>query len=444
MVKEELVGQIELSSEQFARWQKTLSNVSQFSKNLNDNLADIEQVTATLQMMLAGAVILNGSDIHFEPGEQKIKLRIRLDGVLHDAAFIEPPLYNKILSRVKLLSGLKLNITNRSQDGRFTLQIADSGDKTTEIEVRVSVLPSEYGEAVVMRVLNPQSLLSIEELGIREDLREAFEKEINRPNGMLIVTGPTGSGKTTTLYAVLKKIRNPEIKIITLEDPIEYHLEGISQSQVNPESGYTFASGLQAIVRQDPDAILVGEIRDLETAQMAIQAALTGHLVLTTLHTNDAAGTVARLQALGEKPSEIASALNAVVAQRLVRKVCPVCAEMKKPNEKELKEIEEEIMSLPPEVKKALKTDALMKGLKIAQAKGCDQCNSTGYKSRIGIYEMFIVDEELENFITKMPSIVDLNKKAREKGMTTIKQDGIIKVLQGATTLDEVNKMVGE
>ena len=449
--KEELVGQIEISQEQFGRWQKTLSNVSKFTEVLTNNLADIEHISTTFQLILAGAVILNSSDIHLEPEEEKTKLRIRLDGILHDTVFIAPPLYNKLLSRIKLLAGLKLNITDRFQDGRFTLQInsgqalqiVNNAKKPIEIEVRVSVLPSEYGEAVVMRVLNPQSLLCLEELGIREDLRAAFEKEISRPNGMLIVTGPTGSGKTTTLYAILKKIQSPEIKIITIEDPIEYHLEGISQSQVAPKSGYTFASGLQAIVRQDPDVILVGEIRDLETAQMAIQASLTGHLVLTTLHTNDAAGTIARLGALGEKPTEVAPALNAVIAQRLVRMVCRECHEMAQPTPSEIKEIEKEIADLPPVVRETLKAKNLTKISTIPRAKGCPKCNSTGYKGRIGIYELFIVDDEMENIIAAGPSIADLNKKAREKGMATIKQDGFIKVLQGITTLEEVNRVVG-
>jgi len=440
MAKEDLVGELELLSEQFNDWQKLITDINKFKETVRGNLNDSEQITVTLQLILAGAIILNSSDVHLEPEEEKTKLRIRLDGILHDAAFIEPLLYNKLLSRVKLLAGLKLNINNRSQDGRLTLRVA----KGAEIEVRVSILPSEYGEAIVMRILNPQSLLSVDDLGIREDLKAAFEKEISRPNGMIIVTGPTGSGKTTTLYAILKKLQNPEIKIVTIEDPIEYHLEGISQSQVNQKSGYTFTSGLQAIVRQDPDVILVGEIRDLETAQMAIQAALTGHLVLSTLHTNDAAGTVARLAALGEKPTEAAPALNAVVAQRLVRILCRDCREMVEATATEKAEIEKGLANLPIAVKKKMAMEAAPKITEVAKAKGCPKCNSTGYKGRVGIYELFIVDDEMENFISANPSVADLNKKAREKGMTTMKQDGLIKVFQGITTLDEVKRVVGE
>ncbi len=439
-----LTGQIELPKNQLLLWQKSITNIGQLINAINSNMNDIERITVTFQLILAGAVILNSSDIHFEPEEEKIKLRIRLDGILHDVVFIEPALYDKLLSRIKLLAGLKLNITKRSQDGHFSLQIIDDNNKITEIEVRVSVLPSEYGESIVMRILNPQSLLGLDDLGIRHDLKETFEKEISRPNGMIIVTGPTGSGKTTTLYGVLKKLQSPEIKIITIEDPIEYHLSGISQSQANPESGYDFASGLRAIVRQDPDVILVGEIRDLETAQMAIQAALTGHLVLTTLHTNDAAGTVARLVALGEKPTNIASALNAVIAQRLVRKVCKYCREMTNVSERERVKIENVLANLPVATKKAIKIENLLKTPKIPKAKGCSRCNSTGYKGRIGLYELLIVDDEIENFINASLSTTDLNKKAIEKDMTTIKQDGFIKVLQGITTLEEIERVVGE
>ena len=226
-----------------------------------------------------------------------------------------------MISRLKLLSKLKLNITDKPQDGRFTIGIEE-----LLIEIRTSSLPAEYGESIVMRILNPKSLIGLDDLGLRDDLYKTFEKEINKPNGMIIVTGPTGSGKTTTLYAFMKKIQNPEIKIITLEDPIEYHLKGVSQTQVNPEKGYTFADGLRSIVRQDPDVILVGEIRDLDTASIALQAALTGHLVFSTLHTNDAAGTIPRLVDLGVDVSSIASGLKMAVAQRLVRKVCKQCA----------------------------------------------------------------------------------------------------------------------
>jgi type II secretory ATPase GspE/PulE/Tfp pilus assembly ATPase PilB-like protein len=308
----------------------------------------------------------------------------------------------------------------------------------------VSTLPSEYGETVVMRILNPKSLIEIEQLGLREDMLSVFKKEIQQPNGMIIVTGPTGSGKTTTLYAILKRIKNPEIKIITIEDPIEYHLEGISQTQVNPKKGYDFANGLKAIVRQDPDVILVGEIRDFETAKIALQAALTGHLVLTTLHTNDAAGTVARLQALGEKTVNIAPAINLAIAQRLVRKICKNCLKFEKATPEELAKLKKELGALPKALKERLKLPSLNKNLKIPKPNGCSKCNFTGYKGRIGIFEFFLVDDEMENFILKSPSISDLRKKAREKGMIGMKEDGLIKVLWGITTLEEVERVTGK
>jgi type IV pilus assembly protein PilB len=345
----------------------------------------------------------------------------------------EKKIYKGILSRIKLLSGIKLNITDRAQDGRFTAALED-----LPIEIRVSTIPTEYGESIVMRLLNPKKLIDLEQLGLRGDLLEIFKEEIKRTTGMIIVTGPTGSGKTTTLYAFLKKIVNPEIKIITIEDPIEYRLEGITQTQVDPAKGYTFANGLRAIVRQDPDVILVGEIRDGETANIAIQAALTGHLVLSTLHTNDAAGTVARLVNLGVKPYDIGPALNMIVAQRLVRKVCKKCKKEREATKEELEKFKKFLSDLPPQIK----IPEIKEGLKIAQTVGCEDCNFTGFKGRSGIYEIILFDDEMEKFILKEQSIAALREKAKEKGMVTMYQDGLIKVLQGETTIEEVERVV--
>jgi type II secretory ATPase GspE/PulE/Tfp pilus assembly ATPase PilB-like protein len=267
-----------------------------------------------------------------------------------------------------------------------------------------------------------------------------FYEELKKPNGMIICTGPTGSGKTTTLYAFLQKLISPEIKIITIEDPIEYHLKGVAQTQVDESKGYTFATGLRAIVRQDPDVILVGEIRDKETAHIALQASLTGHLVLTTLHTNDAAGTVARLLALGADINTIAPALNLVIAQRLVRKVCPNCAEWQKISPELYEKLKKEFANLPPTVK----TPPLTPETKIPLPKGCEKCNFTGYKGRLGIFEAFQVDDEMEKFILTNPSIVDLRKKAIEKGMVLMHVDGYIKVLMGLTTIEEVERVTAE
>jgi type II secretory ATPase GspE/PulE/Tfp pilus assembly ATPase PilB-like protein len=277
-------------------------------------------------------------------------------------------------------------------------------------------------------------------LGLRKDLLALFQREIKKPNGMIIVTGPTGSGKTTTLYAFLKEIQKPEIKIITIEDPIEYHIEGISQTQVAPEKKYDFANGLRAIVRQDPDIILVGEIRDLKTAQIALQAALTGHLVFTTLHTNDAAGTVARIQALGEKPVNVAPAINITIAQRLVRKVCQKCKQLSPLSPASLEVMEKELKNL----QKNIEMPDLKPNFKISQPKGCLDCNFTGYRGRIGIFEAFLVDDEMEKFILTSPSIAALRTKAIEKGMTTMRQDGLIKALQGITTLEEIDRVTSE
>lgn len=428
-----ITGEVEIPQAIVKDIEKKVNNIPEFKEKIEASLK--RNVTEILEIILAGAINLDSSDIHIEPEEEKAKFRIRSDGILQDVTFFAPKLYQVLLSRVKLLSGLKLNVTDRPQDGRFSILLAK-----TPIEIRASSLPAEYGEAIVLRILNPKSLIDIEALGLREDLLEIFKKEIKKPNGMIIVTGPTGSGKTTTLYAFLKKINQPEIKVITIEDPIEYHLEGISQTQVAPEKGYDFANGLKSIMRQDPDVVLVGEIRDLETASIALQAALTGHLVLTTLHTNDAAGTVARLQALGEKPVNIAPAINMAIAQRLVRKVCQKCLKFKKISPKDLAKIKKALKGFPKEVK----IPKLTSEIKIPYVKGCQYCNFTGFRGRIAIFEAFLIDDEMEKFILTSPSIRTLRKLAVKKGMVLMRQDGFIKVLQGLTTIEEVERVTGE
>jgi len=437
---EKIVGEVKISAVTLNIAQK-IKNVSDFKEEIETSLT--KRVTDVLEVILGGAIFLDVSDIHIEPRKENAKLRIRIDGILEDVLLLDKKIYENLLSRIKLLSGIKLNITNRPQDGRFSVlmdEIAGEEYKARAIEIRSSTLPAEYGESIVLRLLNPKSLIEIETLGLRKDLLEIFNQEIKKPNGMIIVTGPTGSGKTTTLYAFLKKIQKPEIKVITIEDPIEYHLEGISQTQVDSRAGYDFANGLKSIMRQDPDVILVGEIRDLGTASIALQAALTGHLVLTTLHTNDAAGTIARLQALGEKPVNIAPAINIIIAQRLVRKVCKKCAEFEKTPHQFLEKLKKELKNLPPQVK----IPEIGEELKIPKIKGCKDCNFTGYRERIGIFETFLVDDEMENFILTSPSISSLRKKVIEKGMVTMKQDGLIKVLEGITTVEEVERVTGE
>jgi len=425
-----IAGEIKIEGEKFKKLQKEIRNVKELKEKIEEVLQG--SITEVMAVILGGAISLRASDIHLEPEEKKVKLRMRVDGLLHDIIFLNPQEEKPLLSRIKLLSGIKLNVTSRPQDGSFEIITGEN-----KIEVRVSTLPSEYGESVVMRTLDPRNLIEIEDLGLRKDMLPILKREIKKPNGMIIVTGPTGSGKTTTLYAILKRIRNPEIKIITIEDPIEYHLEGISQTQVHPKKGYTFSNGLRAIVRQDPDVILVGEIRDLETAKIAIQAALTGHLVLTTLHTNDSTGTIARLQALGEKAINIAPAMNIAIAQRLVRKVCKKCVKFSPPTDEEIKILKKELSSLP----KGIKIPKIDKNLKIPRPQGCKFCNFTGYKGRIGIYEFFVADDDVKNFILKSPSITDLKKFVIKKGMIPLRKDGLIKVISQITTFEEVNRV---
>ena len=410
-----------------------IKNIPGFAKIISQISG--QNISELLEAIFIGAVDLSSSDIHFETEEDRVKIRLRIDGVLQDLINISREDYRPLLSRLKLVSGIKLNISDRPQDGRFSVV-----DNQKSIEVRSSTLPAEYGESVVLRVLNSEDLISLKQLGLRADLLEIFHQEITKPNGMIIVTGPTGSGKTTTLYAFLKEVQSSEIKIITIEDPIEYRLEGISQTQTNPAKGYDFASGLRAIVRQDPDVILVGEIRDLETAEIALQAALTGHLVFSTLHANDAAGTIARLIDLGTNPPSVAAAINSAVAQRLIRKVCQKCVELKPIATDLLEKMGRRLNKLPQNVK----IPPLSKDSKIPFANGCEDCNFTGYRGRLGVFEAFLVDEEMERFILKEPATSDLKEKAIEKGMITLYQDGLIRVLEGLTTIEELERVVGQ
>jgi type II secretory ATPase GspE/PulE/Tfp pilus assembly ATPase PilB-like protein len=420
-----------------AEIQKRVKNISSFKEMIDETTEG--SVSDLVEVILGGGVTLNASDVHIESEEEQVKIRARCDGLLQDVTTITKKTYQGVLSRIKLISNLKLNINNKPQDGRFSVSVLGTGESVV-IEVRVSTLPSEYGESIVLRLLNPKSLIDLDALGLRKDLLAIFKKEIQKPNGMIIVTGPTGSGKTTTLYAFLKQLQSPEIKIITIEDPIEYHLKGISQTQVAPEKGYTFASGLKSIVRQDPDVILVGEIRDPETTEIALQSALTGHLVFSTLHTNDAAGTVARLISLGAQPSNIGPAVNMMVAQRLVRKVCSKCKGTKKMSPEELATIKKGLAKLP----KTVVMPKITESMKIPAAKGCQYCNNTGYKGRVGIFEALIMEDEMEKVIIKDPSIVNFREQAVKRGFVTMYQDGLIKVLEGVTTLEEVEKATGE
>ena len=395
-----------------------------------------------LEIVLAGAISIDSSDIHFEPEKDKVRIRLRLNGVLEDIIFMPSNIYNNILNRIKLLSGLKLNIHEKAQDGRFSIVSGGlpDGKAGNAIEIRTSVLPGAYGENIVMRVLDPSVInLELEKLGIREDDLKIIEAELLKPTGMILTTGPTGSGKTTTLYAFIKKILTPDIKIITIEDPIEYHIEGISQTQVEPDKGYTFENGLRSIVRQDPDMILVGEIRDFETAEIAMHAALTGHLVFSTLHTNDAVGAVPRLIDLGVKPPIIAPAINLIMAQRLLRRVCQKCAKKRLLTEGELPIFKNLLKNLPSRVKLENEPN---KKTEILEARGCPECYG-GYQGRVAVMELFEIRDEIERLILKSPAEVELKAAAFKVGMVTMMQDAIIKIIRGITTVEETVRILG-
>jgi len=360
-------------------------------------------VSQILDMIFAGAVHLQASDIHVDPVENGARLRFRIDGMLQDVIVLPEQTYKALRNRIKYLSKMKLNVVDQPQDGRFDIQIADD-----TVDVRVSSMPGAWGEVIVMRLLNPSgALISLEGLGFRQDALNEIEEAISKPNGAIFNTGPTGSGKTTTLYAILQKLNKSEIKIITLEDPIEYRIDGIDQSQVNPQKGYDFSNALKHALRQDPDIIMVGEIRDKETAETALQASLTGHLVLTTLHTNSAPSTIPRLLDLGVRKFLLSGSINLIIAQRLVRKVCEVC-------------------------KRGERMSA------------CSNCKGTGYRGRIALIETLKISPKINLLIHDGGTIDDFERVAREEGMVTMYQDGMEKVRLGLTTEDEVKRVTAQ
>jgi len=392
------------------------------------------RTTRILQIILAGSLATEASDIHFEPGEKNVRLRYRLDGVLTDVLEFDHETFQLVLSRLKLLSGLKLNVTGEAQDGRFSIKINEG-----EVEIRTSVLPGSYGETLVMRILNPKNIgVPLEALGMEEKLRQRIEHEIRKPNGMILTTGPTGSGKTTTLYAFLRTVNEPGSKIITIEDPIEYHLAGIVQTQVETEKNYTFASGLRSALRQDPDIIMVGEIRDEEVATTAINAALTGHLVFSTLHTNDAAGAFPRLIDLGISEKVLSSAVNVVLAQRLVRILCPECKRERPAKAEEVEIIERVLRGLVDKTLVPKNTHVVWN----ANPKGCAACGGRGYKGRISIFEAIFMDKAIEEVLRSKPSEREIFTAARPQGVPSMTEDGILKVLRGVTTMDELGRVV--
>ncbi len=396
------------------------------------------RTSRVIELIFAGATALGASDIHIEPGETQTRIRYRIDGVLQEVATVDQVLGKQIATRLKLLSGLKIALRSIAQDGRFSIDLTG-----VELEVRVSLVPGNYGEGFVMRLLDPRSIVvDIETMGMDDLCYAAVERAIGKPHGIVLTTGPTGSGKSTTLYAFLRKLSTSENKIMTIENPVEYHLDGITQTQVDEKKNYTFLSGLRAALRQDPDIIMVGEIRDEETAKVAVNAALTGHLVFSTLHTNNAAGTIPRLIDLGVDGKILGSALSLSLAQRLARKVCPHCAKEREATEKEARTITTILGTMKTDGKEAALhgfTPAL--GYTIKEAVGCEKC-SKGYKGRVGLYEAIAMDKEVERLLVGIPSEREVKEAAKHQGIPTLREDAILKVLRGITTFDEVSKVV--
>jgi general secretion pathway protein E len=383
-------------------------------------LTEEAPIIRLLNALLQQAVKERASDIHIEPYEKELDVRLRVDGILHRV--LSPPkiIQDALISRVKIMANLDIAEKRLPQDGRIRLLIGGR-----DIDIRVSIIPTSFGERAVLRLLDrKQGLIGLWEVGLNKDNESRLEDLLKRTNGILLVTGPTGSGKTTTLYAALNRIHTEEKNIITVEDPVEYQLKGIGQIHVNPKIGLTFASGLRSILRQDPDVIMVGEIRDFETAEIAIQASLTGHLVLSTLHTNDAPSAITRLLDMGVEPFLVASSLMGILAQRLVRVICPYCKESYEPSDAE--------RSYLPNSSPIIHHSLLHKG------KGCDRCKGKGYIGRTGIFELLIIDNEIRHMITGKIDSQSIKNVAISRGMKTLMTDGIEKVLKGITTLEEV------
>jgi type II secretory ATPase GspE/PulE/Tfp pilus assembly ATPase PilB-like protein len=400
---------------------------------------ETHKVSKLMEIIFGSAIGTKSSDVHIEAAEEFARLRYRQDGVLQDIVEFPLEMYKSINSRIKLLSEMKLTSTATAQDGRFTIMY-----KGTEIEIRTSLIPGPYGESIVMRILNPEGLtVELEEMGIQKKLFDVLQIEIEKPNGMLLTTGPTGSGKTTTLYSFLKRIYTPEIKILTIEDPIEYHLSGVTQTQVDHEKGYDFSSGLRAALRQDPDVIMVGEIRDKETASTAINASLTGHLVLSTLHTNNAAGAIPRLIELGVNPKILPDALTVAMAQRLIRRLCKNCKAEYTPTPHEEKLLRA-IVKNGEQTGKDFTYMNITSGsdFKIYKPVGCEVCDNIGYKGRIGLYEAILVDDKVAEIIANNPTERDIKHGSLHQGIFTMVEDGISKILSGITTIEEVQSTV--
>jgi type IV pilus assembly protein PilB len=395
-------------------------------------------ITKVVAVILRHAVEGRASDVHIEPTRNRTKVRFRVDGILYSSLFLPSRIHPAIVARIKIMANLKIDELRLPQDGRFTIKIGDR-----DIDFRVSTFPTAMGEKVALRILDPtMGRKTFEELGLAGRNLKVIQELTKKPYGMILATGPTGSGKTTTLYALLNALNRDSVNIVTVEDPIEYFIEGINQSRVRPEIGYDFSTALRHILRQDPDIIMVGEIRDQETAALAIHAALTGHIMLSSLHTNNAIGTIPRLIDMGIEPFLIPPSLLAVISQRLVRSLCPYCKVPKKPTSEIKDFIRNELLSLPSSI---LKESGLqIEDFSIFEARGCRRCNFKGYLGRIGIFEILVMNDRLAELVRKKPSERELEKEASRQGMLTMRQDGIIKALKGITSLEEVSQATKE
>ncbi|MDD4351522.1 MAG: GspE/PulE family protein [Candidatus Gracilibacteria bacterium] len=415
----------------------------------DDNIPKLESLLGAIQMenvpeivteVINYAIDQRSSDIHIEPNTDEVHIRYRVDGVLQVITSYPISLHPAIVSRVKIISNLKIDEQRIPQDGRAKFITQNPITKETfEADLRVSTFPTVTGEKIVMRIQDKSAKIpALQDLGVRGNNLKSLNKIIKSPHGVVLLSGPTGSGKTTTMYAILQEINKPEINILTLEDPVEYQMSGLNQSQVRPDIGYSFAEGLRTALRQDPDVIMIGEMRDMETMEIAIRAALTGHLVLSTIHTNSAVETITRIRDMGIADYLTTSAVKGIIAQRLVRQICPHCKESVQPSDEVFEDIKQEIETMP---KNQFIDPKLLEDVVIYRGKGCDICNNTGYVGRTGIYEVLLIDDDIKDLVQKSQSIDDMQKAARIHGMLTLKQDGILKVLEGITSIEEIYRV---
>lgn len=429
---------------EFKDFEEKNSGESAGDENLK-KLAENLPIVRIVDTLLEYAIFEGASDIHIEPEEKDVIARYRIDGILKTVMTLPKNVQPGIIARIKILANLKIDEHRLPQDGRFKIS-----SKEYKVSFRVSIIPAFDGEKIVMRLLNEKAqALNLEQLGLQSSALESIKRNISKPHGMILVTGPTGSGKTTTLYTIMNILNIPEVNIVTIEDPIEYRMPRVNQSQINPKIGYTFAAGLRAFLRQDPNIIMVGEIRDQETAEIAIHAAMTGHLVLSTLHTNDAITTLPRLSDMGVPAFLVAATTNIIIAQRLVRKICPNCIQSYKLDKQTIDELKkqidiENIMEALEEKKIIASSKQGIESLLFYRGKGCKQCSSSGYKGRIGIYEVLEITKEMSELILKKANVSDLKKQSEKQNMLAIIEDGFIKAKNGITTIEEIMRVTKE